>query len=364
MGKNIWSIVGGLAAVIALALSIFIFFHGEIGKKRNLEVSLVSRAHLINEDVSGKRKLAVTYNGRSIPNFSLLQIRAENSGRQPIRVEDYSESLSIQISGTEEVVSAEKVASDPSDLSVRPSISDGSITVANLLLNPTDWYILEIGAISLPGKKPDIEKVTARIAGVKSVEYHSSLKRAPKESKADWLTIVVAALSVVVVIIFTWQRLLMNRILDRKAIISSLIKFGESPADKSGPSPSGSAAASPEEQGLSSSIDQAKPANLFWLGNDLMELFDALVRGADRDKIVYMLRQANHHLKSVGLDGSPLQQRLLRLFQEAEKSLNADWTNQRRTDYAQEIRSIVREFGNIVEASQPGFQAHPKQWSD
>jgi hypothetical protein len=139
------------------------------------------------------------------------------------------------------------------------------------------------------------------------------------------------------------------------------IAFGESPADKPSPSQSGSAAASPGEQELSSRIDKTKPANLFWLGNDLMELFDALLRGGDRNTIVLMLRQANHHLKSVGLDGSPLQQRLLRLFQEAEKSLITDWNNQRRTDYAQEIRSIVREFGNIVEASQSGFQAHPKQ---
>ncbi len=222
MGKNIWSAVSGLAAVIAVVLSFFIFFHSEVGKQKNLDVSLVSRALLVDEDVGSKRKLAVTYDQRPISNFSLLQIRVENSGSQPIRKEDFSESLSIHISGAKEVVSAEKVASDPSDLLVSPSLSNTTITVANLLLNPTDWYILEIAAIPLPGKKPDVEKVIARISGIKSVEYHSSLKPASKDSKTTRLSMAVVALSLTVTIIFIVQRFLMNRLYQKQAMKDKL----------------------------------------------------------------------------------------------------------------------------------------------
>jgi len=55
-------------------------------------------------------------------------------------------------------------------------------------------------------------------------------------------------------------------------------------------------------------IGKAKPANIYWLAHDLMNLFDAILRGANRDFIVWQIRQANHHFDSIGLQ-PPLRRR-------------------------------------------------------
>lgn len=101
-------------------------------------------------------------------------------------------------------------------------------------------------------------------------------------------------------------------------------------------------------------------ANTYWVGADLMNLFDVVLRGGPRDEMLKLFRQANHHLKVLRLKESPLYGRFRRLYDATEKSLDSDRTQARRIEMVREIHSIVGAFGRLVEETQPGFSGDAK----
>ena len=96
-------------------------------------------------------------------------------------------------------------------------------------------------------------------------------------------------------------------------------------------------------------------ANTYWLGADLMTLFDVVLRGGKRDEMLRMFRQADHHMKILNLKSSPLYERLRKLYDTTEASLESDWTAARRLELAREIHSIAGGFGHLLERTQQGF---------
>jgi hypothetical protein len=102
------------------------------------------------------------------------------------------------------------------------------------------------------------------------------------------------------------------------------------------------------------------PANVFWVGSDLANMINVIYRGADRNRILNMYRQSNHHMKVLGLKNTPLHARFMRLYGGAEASLSTDWTPARREQDAREVTSIRGEIAALIENSQPGFSGDPK----
>jgi len=210
--KNFWLILGGICAVAAIILSIFTFSYGEIGKRKELKVTLVSRTSLVNNEFGYKKgEIKVTYDGEDIGNYSLLQLKVENSGRQPIRKEDFSQPIEIKLQGNNQIIIAEKIRSDPEELKIMTNISESTVKIDNILFNPTDWYILEVGVVSDSNSLPDVEDVLARISGIKKVEYYSDLKAASHVTTKNIMSIIASLSALSAGFIFGWQRLRMKK---------------------------------------------------------------------------------------------------------------------------------------------------------
>lgn len=96
-------------------------------------------------------------------------------------------------------------------------------------------------------------------------------------------------------------------------------------------------------------------ANTYWLASDLMAIFHSVLQRDSRDTILGVFRQANHHMKVLRLKDTPLYSRFHRLYDYADKSLDSDWTDQRRIEVAREVHSIMGGIGRLIEATQPGF---------
>ncbi len=221
--KDFWTALGVITAIAAISLSLFVFFHGETSKRKDLEVTLISRMSLVNKEFERKKgKIKVYYEGEIIENYSLLQLKIENTGRQPIKKADFSQPLKILLQGANEIVTVEKVRSDPEDLKIVTDISQSLVKVENILLNPTDWYILEVGVVSGSNSLPDVKGVSARITEIKKVKFHSDLKASPKVQGKSIIPIAASLFSIVTVIIYSWERFSMKRlykyILQKKAI--------------------------------------------------------------------------------------------------------------------------------------------------
>ncbi|HBG74507.1 MAG: hypothetical protein A2X25_14410 [Chloroflexi bacterium GWB2_49_20] len=107
-------------------------------------------------------------------------------------------------------------------------------------------------------------------------------------------------------------------------------------------------------------VKWSNSGNIFWVGHDLMWTIDVIIRGAPRENIVHGLRQSLHHIRSLGFVNTPIEIRLLKLIDNAEKSLQEDWTPTQRNTYAGEIGSILGYIGKLAESNQANFEPNPE----
>lgn len=98
-----------------------------------------------------------------------------------------------------------------------------------------------------------------------------------------------------------------------------------------------------------------KPANIFWIGHDLIWTIDVILRGAPRETIVHGLKQSLFHLRKIGFAGTSIEARLSRLHENAEKSLQTDWTDDKRAMYANEVANVAGFIGSLVNNFQPDY---------
>lgn len=101
--------------------------------------------------------------------------------------------------------------------------------------------------------------------------------------------------------------------------------------------------------------------NVFWLGHDLMWTIDVIVRGAPRETIVHGLRQSLHHISSIGFMATPIESRLRSLLENADRTLQTDWTPAERNNYADEVGAIIGYIGKLAESNQSDYQPRPKE---
>jgi hypothetical protein len=127
-----------------------------------------------------------------------------------------------------------------------------------------------------------------------------------------------------------------------------LSKFGESKVDQieqSAPAPQ------PDVSDLTKG-QWKNVGNIYFLGTDLMWTVDAILRSAPKNKIVHGYRQSHHHLKEVGIENTSYGDQLSRLRQEAEKSLESDWTEAKREQAAIDTKNLMWEIGVFIQAQQ------------
>jgi hypothetical protein len=95
--------------------------------------------------------------------------------------------------------------------------------------------------------------------------------------------------------------------------------------------------------------------NIYWVAHDLLWTVAQFVSKGSREKILEGLFQSKHHLNEVRFVDSSFCSRLERIYQEALRSSESDWTAERRGHAATEIQSFARELGGIISANQLGF---------
>ncbi len=99
--------------------------------------------------------------------------------------------------------------------------------------------------------------------------------------------------------------------------------------------------------------------NVFWLGHDLVWTIDVIIRGAPRDTIIHGLQQSLHHIHSIGFTTTPIESRMSSLLENAEKTLESDWTPDKRNIYADEVAAVINYIGKLAESNQADFKSRP-----
>jgi hypothetical protein len=219
MNNRLWQVIGCTATVIAIIVSLAIFYWGQKASERALSVQVISTSRLFNADITKAAKdLRLLHKGKDVPNIAIIQIRITNSGRQPIRTEDIEVPISITFKARD-IISSKVVSSIPRGLPIKIENSKSAITISKTLLNLDDEFTVEIIVVpfnlrtidyidyfekdasgeyivkEIPIPVPIVTGVSGRIAGIKKIAFTDTF---PKEETSSnfWIFSVLASIFV------------------------------------------------------------------------------------------------------------------------------------------------------------------------
>ncbi len=160
----LWQFVGAVLAVLAIIISIALFFFQR--KNKTLAYEIISRTAVLSasEEIAGK--LQILFQGEPVRKVHLLVLRLTNNGNVPITSADYEREISFTFSDCEKILSAEISEIMPQQLQAEISVKDKGITIKPLLLNPGDSITLKT---LISGFENSID-IDGRVVGVKAIE--------------------------------------------------------------------------------------------------------------------------------------------------------------------------------------------------
>lgn len=159
----VWQFGGALLALLAIVISIIIYFLQR--QKKALSYSLVSTTHLLTDHEEFEGKLQVLYEGQPTQNISLLILKFINSGNVPITSNDYERQVSILLGENSKILSAVVIEMEPKNLDAEAIIDDNRIKIKEILLNPKDAITLKLLVSNF-----DNFSIDGRIIGVKEID--------------------------------------------------------------------------------------------------------------------------------------------------------------------------------------------------
>ncbi|MBL8078390.1 MAG: hypothetical protein JNM55_10550 [Anaerolineales bacterium] len=166
----IWQFIGVVISIIAIFVALYISSTERPSKK--LRVEVLSNNPLISVNTDVVKEIEIFYKNAPVQTLSLILLRLENTGNEPIAQSDYSEPIRIILSENAEVGEATIQETQPSGIKLTASkIASNQIELAKTLLNPGDQVVIKILAIN----NDDTLNITARIAGIQNVEVVSVL---------------------------------------------------------------------------------------------------------------------------------------------------------------------------------------------
>jgi hypothetical protein len=115
-------------------------------------------------------EIQVIYRDQPVTDFSLFQVKVENSGNQTIREEDYVKPIRFVFPPQAEIVQAVILESSPQNIGMIVQAEQNTAILSPVLLNEGDRTVVRFLVSNMPSNgSPQPFTVDARIAGVKEI---------------------------------------------------------------------------------------------------------------------------------------------------------------------------------------------------
>jgi hypothetical protein len=198
----VWQFVAVVVAVVALIVAVSIYLIGRPVKR--LQVQILSNSPLISVNTEISPQIQILYKDKPVQTLSLILLRFENVGNEPIRESDYSKPIRILLSPNAEVGEVTVQETKPEGINLNPTVSaSNQVEIAKALLNPGDQAVLKVLALNNDGTL----KVEARIVGIPHLKILSALEGSTQSNDSVPYSIVFIGLGVAILIVisaFTW----------------------------------------------------------------------------------------------------------------------------------------------------------------
>ena len=202
----VWQFIGVVIAVIALIATVIIYVIDRPVKR--LQVRILSNSPLISVNTDISSQIQILYKDKPVQTLSLILLRFENVGNEPIKETDYSEPIRILLSPESEVGEVTIQETKPAGIDLNPRvIATNQIEITKALLNPGDQVVVKILALNNDGTL-DVE---ARIAGISNLEILSALEGGSKgndSTSSNELRLIVFMVGIIAAIflsVFIWN---------------------------------------------------------------------------------------------------------------------------------------------------------------
>jgi hypothetical protein len=166
---SVWQSLGFLAAIISIILTVIIFFQQQPNKK--LTITLESGTPLVDVNPEAASNIEIRYNNQVVKNASIMRVRINNSGNQPISEKDYYRAISFSFGGSE-VVDYSIINSIPANIGAElKKVDTSKVEMSPVLLNQGDTIIVRFIIVSQANTSiADDFLVEGRIEGIREIE--------------------------------------------------------------------------------------------------------------------------------------------------------------------------------------------------
>jgi hypothetical protein len=163
---QIWQFVGALLGLVALIVSLVIYYRQKQHKAFFYEIIANTSILSVSDEI--RSHVQITYEGSPVEDVSYLLIRFSNTGNVPIVAADFDEAVTIRLLQHTHILSVEVIETTPKSLhaGVEVSQQNNTITLQPTLFNPGDSVTVKVLASQVKGR---IE-VTGRIVGVREIK--------------------------------------------------------------------------------------------------------------------------------------------------------------------------------------------------
>lgn len=163
----IWQFIGAILGLIAIFISIIVFFLQR--RKKSLAYEIITNTPLLTLNDEIKGKVQILFEGSAVQNVHLIMLHILNDGNIAISSSDYESPLTFEFGETSQILSAEVVKTSPVKLEPQFTLRNNSVEFTPILLNSGDSIVFKLLLAQYEGNLV----VRARILGVTEIKQIS-----------------------------------------------------------------------------------------------------------------------------------------------------------------------------------------------
>jgi hypothetical protein len=237
LSSPIWQFVGVVLAVLAIAISVFLYFKQR--QFKSLSYAIVSITPLLSVHDEVRRRVKILYDEQPIQDVHLALIELFNSGKLPIASSDYEHPVTFDFGKNVKILSSEIIRTSPSTLPAAISTQAEKVVFNSILLNPEDSITIKV----LLSEFKEQINVSGRIQGVKEIrrtvplDAVASFRQNVKISLMVWGMLFLIGLSLTIfgtsgITAFGWGGMVGTLLFLVSALLSDYRKFKKSVGEK------------------------------------------------------------------------------------------------------------------------------------
>jgi hypothetical protein len=165
---SIWQSIGALLAIIAIILTVIIYFLQK--SKKALSYEILSETALLSVSKKVKDRIEILFEGEAVREVHLILIQISNTGNIPILPSDFLNNIKLSFNDDAKILSAE--ISDKN-----PQFTDAAISVVSqkeLMVSPSLWNGGDTITVKLLVSEFNGDvKLSGRIIGIQDIRLNN-----------------------------------------------------------------------------------------------------------------------------------------------------------------------------------------------